>query len=107
MNKYPAIELYKGATSVLDIDLSEFDFQGGKVVFTMKDKFRKGAVMKKEFDTQDAHQIVFDTQFTEGLAISDARYEYDLMWHIGDARYPQCAPSPVVVLKTVGGSQND
>lgn len=103
MDKAETIMLYKGATSVMDLDLTEFDFQGGTVVFTMKDTKTDAIIIQKEFDTPAIHQIIFRDDDTAGFKIGSNNYRYDIMWHLHGERYPQCEPSNVYVYDTVGG----
>lgn len=103
MAKYPTIQLCQGATSVVEIDLTNFELQGGKIVVTMRNKSGKKEVIKTwEFDSAEKHEIVFTDEFTATLALG-ARYEYDIMWHINDERFAQCEPSDINVSRTVGG----
>ena len=103
MAVYPTIRLYQGATSVVEIDLTNFDLQGGKIVFTMREKSGAKNVIKTwEFDEAVKSTITFTDEFTAGLK-QGANYEYDVMWHLNGERFPQCDPSGIVVSRTVGG----
>lgn len=107
MAKYPTIQLYQGATSVVEIDLTNFELQGGKIVVTMRNKSGKKEVIRTwEFDRAIKHEIVFTDEFTATLALG-ARYEYDIMWHLDDERFVQCEPSDINVSRTVGGWSNE
>lgn len=102
MNQCPAIKLMQGATSVVDVDLTDFDMQGGYVSLVMRK--RGGEVMREwRFDTSGKHQIVFEDEFTSTLDVIEHTYKYDIMWHLDGERFAQCAPSPVEVSRTVGG----
>lgn len=102
METYQTIHLMQGATSVVEIDLTEFDFQGGSVVLVMRKK--GGDVLREwEFAEQAVHQCVFEDEFTASLKLGKFNYEYDIMWHLDGERFAQCAPSPVEVGETVGG----
>lgn len=103
MAVYPTIRLYQGATSVVEIDLTNFDLQGGKVIFTMRSKSSEKEIVKTwEFDESIKNTITFTDEFTAGLNLGNA-YEYDIMWHLNGERFPQCDPSPISVSRTVGG----
>ena len=103
MEQLPPIILYKGATSVIDLDLSEFDMQEGHVLLIMCDRGSGAAIGEWRFDTQGVHQIVLDDDFTATLEISDHRYEYGIVWILPGGRRPKCAPSRVEVKRIVGG----
>lgn len=107
MATYPTIQLYQGATSMVEIDLSTFDLQGGTVVLTMRSKSGSKEVIKTwEFKTADKHTIVFTDEFTANLKLGN-QYEYDVMWHLDDERFAQCEPSDINVSRTVGGWSNE
>lgn len=102
LEKFPDIIIYRGSTSSVEFDLSDFDFQGGFVRFTMRDK--KNELMKQEdMSVQGINAINFNDDFTGTL--SESNYYYDLMWHLGDDRFDQCLISDVKVIDTVGGTQ--
>lgn len=104
MEQCPTITLRKGATSVLQVDLTEFDMQGGSVVLTVSN--RKGEPLKK-WETSESRlwDVVIPDEFTATLKVGEDRYMYDIMWHIGEERFAQCEPSPVTVVLTAGGYQ--
>lgn len=103
MATYPTIQLYQGATSVVEIDLTNFDLQGGKVIFTMRSKSGAKEVLKTwEFTESIKNTITFTDEFTATLKIGNG-YEYDIMWHLNDERFAQCSPSDINVSRTVGG----
>lgn len=104
MEQYPTIYLQRGATSVVEFDLTDFDLQGGKIVVTLSTKGKDGQFVRAwEFDTSEKHEAVFEDEFTATLELGKKSYEYDVMWHLGEERFAQCAPSPVEVSYTVGG----
>ena len=111
MEKYPTIYLHRGATSVVEFDLTDFDLQGGSVVVSMSARGmdgRPGRVINSwEFRTPEIHEAVFKDEFTATLEVGKKNYEYDVMWHLGEERFPQCAPSPIEVSYTVGGYGNE
>lgn len=104
MDEYPAIQLYQGATSVVQVDLEDFDMQGGSVVLTVRRrKPPRTVVASFEMAEPGVHDVVFKDEETALLEVGEGKYEYDVMWHVGEERFPQCAPSPVSVARTVGG----
>lgn len=107
MATYPTIQLYQGATSVVEIDLSNFELQGGTIVVTMRSKGGKREVIRTwEFDRAIKHEIVFTDEFTATLKLG-SQYEYDIMWHLDNERFAQCEPSDINVSRTVGGWSNE
>ena len=103
MATYPTIQLYQGATSLVEINLTDFDLQGGEIVFTMRSKSGAKDVMKTcAFKTAEVHNIVFTDEFTSTLKLGDG-YEYDIMWHLNEERFVQCEPTTITVSRTVGG----
>ena len=104
---YPVIQLFQGATSVIEIDLTDFDLQGGEVVFTMRNKFGAKDIVKTcTFSTSELHNIVFTDEFTATLKTGSG-YEYDIMHHLNEERFVQCEPTDIEVSRTVGGYQHE
>lgn len=104
----PKIRLHQGAAAIVEIDLSDFDFQGGEVVFTMRKTFGSNDVIKTcAFSAQEVAAIFFEDDFTACLKCGGENYEYDIMLHIDGERFALCDPSPVEVCRTVGGCTND
>lgn len=102
MNQLDAIALQKGATALVSLDLSDFDMQGGYVLFTVKEK--GGEVIREwRFSEAEVHNIVFEDEFTAILDLGKHLYEYEIMWHVDGERFAQCAPSPIEVTRTLGG----
>lgn len=106
MKQLPEIKLYRGATTVVNFGLSDFDMQDGKVVLTLSDK--KGIPVKFwETDKAEVWSVVFENEFTAGLKIGEGKYIYDLMHHVNGEQFAQCEPSPVTVFPTAGGYWNE
>lgn len=97
------IYLYRGASSLIDFDFSNFEFQGGYVLLTVQDTQTKTNVKTYKFTKQEKTTVLFDDELTSNLKISSTRYKYDLMHHVDNERFPQCTPTPVVVFDTIGG----
>ena len=106
MEKFECINLMRGATSIVQVDLTGFDLQGGTVVLTMS-KVGGEVLRTWEFAEAGVHNVVFDDEFTASLMCGRYLYKYDIMWHLNGARFAQCLPSPVMVTDTAGGCQND
>ena len=105
MKQLTPINLRRGATTVLKINLTDFDMQGGYVELTISNK--KGEPIKS-WKTDEAHvwYVVIPNEFTAELKVGEGKYLYDIMWHIGEERFAQCEPSPVTVSLTAGGYQH-
>lgn len=101
VQQYPAIKLMKGATTAVEVDLTDFDMQGGYVLMVVREAC--GCVVREwRFDERGTHVALFDDELTASMEVGGS-YEYDLMWHVDGERFAQCAPSPVEVSRTVGG----
>lgn len=105
MNQFPTIYLDKGGTSVVDVDLTGYDFAGGNLVFTMKAKNSTTVLKEETFTTPGVHCLVFDCDFTKNLLVGKDVYEYDFFLHVDGERFKQCEPSPIVVGRNVGGKK--
>ena len=106
MEQLPAITLRKGATSVVSIDLTGFEMQGGYVALTVSDK-KYSPLRSWKMDEARVWDIVIPDEFTADLKVGEENYLYDIMWHLGGERFAQCAPSPVKVEATAGGYPHD
>lgn len=105
MEKCECIRLMKGTTTIVQVDLTGFDMQGGSVVLTMSGPH--GEVIKTfAFTEAGVHYIAFDDELTKSLMCGRYEYEYDIMWHLNGYRYAQCLPSPIIVTNTAGGCHN-
>lgn len=103
MDQFPTIYLMKGATTVVQVDLTDFDMQGGYAVLAVSEA-RSGKVLRAwKMEERRVHEVVFPDEFTAELSVSDSKYVYDIMWHLNDERFAQCAPSPIDVASTAGG----
>lgn len=102
LTRLPGLTLFRGATSVVVLDLSEWDMTAGTCLFTLKQKSTGEIIKQETFTTADAHTITFRDDETGSLAIGPDAYYYDIMLLAGEERYPQCAPSPVTVKEVVG-----
>ena len=103
MKQYPTIHLAQGATSAVELDLSEFDFgEGGIVALVVKDRM-DNEFASWEFDTPQKHQILFTAEMTSMMELGSATYKYDVFHIINGEYFRQCTPSFVEVSPTVGG----
>lgn len=102
LKEYPKITLYKGATSVVRFDLSNVNMNEGYFVFTMKAKKSNDVLKQFVFNEKKIYDVTFEDDFTKDLIIS-CDYYYDIMYHVGEERFPQCLPSKIEIKKTIGG----
>ena len=105
MYKFPTIYLDKGGTSIVKIDLTNFDFKEGSLVFSMHLKNTREIIKEAVFTTPGVHNLIFECDFTKDLILGKDNYEYDFFFHIEGERFQQCPPSPIVVESTVGGKK--
>lgn len=69
MKQYPTIHLAQGATSAVELDLSEFDFgEGGVVALVVKDRM-DNEFASWQFDTPQKHQILFTADMTSMMEL--------------------------------------
>lgn len=99
LNKQTTLYLYRGATSSISFDFNNFDFNGGKCVFTISKICTKDILYQVEFDESKKYIIVIPDEFTATL--KDNQYLYNIMYIVGEERYPQCADSDIIVRNVV------
>ena len=105
LEKCECIRLQRGASAIVQVDLTGFELQGGSVVLTVTGP--NGEVVKTfEFTEAGVQYIAFEDELTAGLMCGRYNYKYDIMWHYDGCRYAQCLPSPIVVTNTAGGCHN-
>lgn len=99
LNKQTTLYLYRGATSSIDFDFSKFNFNGGKCVFTISNLCKKENLLQFNFTEKRKYTMIITDEFTKTL--KDNKYIYNIMYIIGDERYPQCADSDIIVRNVV------
>ena len=99
LNKQTTLYFYRGATSSIEIDFTNFDFKGGKCVLTISSICKKDKLYQIEFDESIKYTIVIPDEFT--VTLKDNKYLYNIMLIIGEERYPQCADSDIIVRNVV------
>ena len=99
LDKQTTLYLYRGATSSINFDFTNFNFNGGKCVFTISNICKDTKLFQYEFNESKSYTIVIPDEFTATL--KDNKYLYNIMLIIGNERYPQCADSDVIVRKVV------
>lgn len=94
------LEIQRGMTYFLNVDLSLVDFQGGVVKFTVEDKL--GNILKEaDLSLQGINQIIFPDEFT--ATMNSDIYYYGLALHVDNERIPLCLRSYIYMLPSVGG----
>ena len=99
LDKQTTLYLYRGATSSIDFDFSNFNFNGGKCVFTISNICKKENLLQFEFNQSRIYTMIITDKFTKTL--KDNKYLYNIMYIVGDERYPQCADSDIIVRNVV------
>ena len=99
LNKQTTLYLYRGATSSIEFDFTAFDFNGGKCVFTISNICKSNKLFQFEFDESKVYTIIIPDELTATL--KENAYVYNIMYLLGDERYPQCADSDIIVRKVV------
>ena len=99
LNKQTTIYLYRGATSSIDFDFREFNFNGGKCVFTISNICKDTKLFQYEFNQSKKYTIIIPDEFT--VTLKENKYLYNIMYILGNERYPECADSDVIVRKVV------
>ena len=106
LNKQTTLYLYRGATSSIVFDFSNFIFaSGSKCVFTISSKCKKDKLLQFEFTNSTKYTMIIDDEFTSTL--KDNAYVYNIMYIVGDERYPQCADSDIIVRNVVNAYGNN
>ncbi len=102
LKQFSPITMYRGATSEVIFDFSEFDFSnGGHCEFVIKELYSDKIIKKVEFDEAREYKVMFCDDFT--INLTKKEYRYDIMYLINDERFPQCKPSKVIVEEVVNG----
>ena len=101
LNKQTTLYFYRGATSSIEFDFTNFDFGGGKCIFTISNICKKDKLFQLEFDSSIKYTIIIPDEFT--VTLKDNQYLYNIMYVNGDERYPQCADSDIIVRNVVNG----
>ncbi len=99
LNKQTTLYFYRGATSSIEFDFTNFDFAGGSCEFTISNICKNTKLFQMEFTESIKYTVVIPDEFTATL--KDNKYIYNIMYFINDERYPQCADSDIIVRDTV------
>ena len=99
LNKQTTLYLYRGATSSINFDFTNFNFNGGSCIFTISNICKNSKIFQFEFTESKVYTIIIPDELTATL--KENKYLYNIMYIIGNERYPQCADSDVIVRKVV------
>lgn len=106
LNKQTTLYLYRGASSSIDFDFTNFLFaDGSKCIFTISNLCKKDKLLQFEFKESRKYTIIITDEFTNTL--KDNKYLYNIMYIVGDERYPQCSDSDIIVRNVVNAYGNN
>ena len=96
MKELETLKLFRGATSVIELDFSEFEFEDNSCCqLTIKKKYNDDIIFQCDFNKSIKYYVTFKDEFTAGL--DDDKYKYDIMYMLNEERYPQCSISDIVI----------
>ena len=104
LDKQTTLYLYRGASSSIEFDFTNFDFNGGKCVFTISNLCKKQNLLQFEFTNKAKYTNIISEEFTATL--KDNKYLYNIMYIVGNERYPQCADSDIIVRNVVNSYES-
>ena len=82
LNKQTTLYLYRGASSSIEFDFTEFDFNGGKCIFTISNICKNTKLLQHEFDESKKYTIIIHDEFTATLKDNQYLYNYPYRcWH--------------------------
>ena len=99
LNKQTTLYLYRGATSSIEFDFTNFNFNGGSCTFTISNICKNTKLFQYNFTQSQKYTVVIPDEFTATL--KDNQYLYNIMYNIGNEIYPQCADSDIIVRNVV------
>ena len=104
LDKQTTLYLYRGASSSIDFDFSEFVFaNGSKCEFTISSIYNDDILLTFTFNYSRKYTMIISDEFTKTL--KDNKYRYNIMYIVGDNRYPQCADSDIIVKDIANGTK--
>lgn len=102
LNKQTTLYLYRGASSSIDFDFTNFNFGSGKCIFTISSLCKDDILLQFEFDRSKKYTMIISDEFTSTL--TDNQYLYNIMYIVGEEKYPQCTDSDIIVRSIVNGT---
>lgn len=105
LNKQTTLYLYRGASSSIEFDFTNFNFKyGSKCVFTISNLCKKENLLQFEFTQSKKYTMVIKDEFTKEL--KDNQYLYNIMYIVDNERYPQCSDSDIIVRDVVNAYES-
>ena len=106
LDKQTTLYLYRGGSSSIDFDFTDFTFAyGSKCVFTISSICKKDKLLQFEFTESKLYTMIIGDEFTATL--KDNAYTYNIMYIVGNERYPQCADSDIIVRNVINAYGNN
>lgn len=106
LDKQTTLYFYRGASSSIDFDFREFTFApGSKCIFTISNICKKDKLLQFEFTQPLKYTMVVSDEFTSTL--KENQYTYNIMYIVGDERYPECADSDIIVRNVVNAYEDN
>ena len=100
LNKQTTLYLYRGASTSIEFDFRNFEFKNNsKCIFTISNLCKNSKLLQFEFTESKKYTMIITDEFTTSL--KDNKYLYNIMYIVGDERYPQCADSDIIVRNVV------
>lgn len=106
LNKLKTLYLYRGGTSAINFDFTKFTFgSNGKCIFTISSIYEDNKLLQFEFNRPLKYTMIITDEFTTSL--KDNKYRYNIVYVIGDNKYPQCADSDIIVRDMVNATRDN
>lgn len=105
INKLKTLYLYRGGTSAINFDFTKFTFSRGKCIFTISSIYEDNKLLQFEFNRPLKYTMIITDEFTASL--KDNKYRYNIVYVIGENKYPQCADSDIIVRDMVNATRNN
>lgn len=103
--KQTTLYLYRGTSSSINFDFSEFTFaSGSKCVFTISSIYDDNKLLQFEFNRNRNYTMIISDEFTSTL--KDNKYRYSILYIVGQEKYPQCADSDIIVKDIANGTRS-
>lgn len=100
LKELDTIYLYKGASSNIEFDFTDFNFEEDSYCeFSMVDPCTNKELKKVTFTESAKYIVTFRDEFTTSL--DKKIYKYNIMYFIGEERFPQCADSDIIVEEVI------
>lgn len=106
MKELETLKLFRGATSVIELDFTGFNFESNSYCqLTIKKKYNEDIIFQHDFNKSIKYYVTFKDEFT--VSLDDDKYKYDIMYMLNDERYPQCSISNIIIDEVVNNYVGD